>query len=58
MGLGDIVLIIIFGLCLPTWDIYTDILLAYDLFQPKCYEPPTAFTYMVNHGYNNYYGNP
>ena len=49
MTLMDILLIVIFGVCLPTWDVYSDIGLAITLIQPKCYTPPTALAYGIRH---------
>ena len=51
MTLMDIGLIVIFGLCFPTWDVYSDIGLAITLIQPKCYTPPTVFSYGIRHNY-------
>ena len=45
MTLMDMGLIVIFGLCFPTWDVYSDIGLAITLIQPKCYTIPTAVAY-------------
>ena len=47
----DIGLIIIFGLCFPTWDVYSDIGLAISLIQPKCYTLPTAILYGIIHNH-------
>ena len=51
MTLMDIGLIVIFGLCFPTWDVYSDIGLAITLIQPRCYDPPTAFSYGRRHNH-------
>ena len=47
MTLMDIGLIIIFGLCFPTWDVYSDIGLAITLIQPKCYRPTDLHTSII-----------
>ena len=51
MTLMDIGLIVIFGLCFPTWDVYSDIGLAITLIQPRCYNPPTIFAYGTRHNH-------
>ena len=51
MTLMDIGLIIIFGVCLPTWDVYSDIGFAITLIQPKCYTLPTAILYGIIHNH-------
>ena len=51
MTLVDIGLIVIFGVCFPTWDVYSDIGLAISLIQPKCYTLPTAILYGIIHNH-------
>ena len=50
MGIVDVALIVIFGLFLPTYDVYTDLALAYVLlFKSKC--KLTAISYLIKIGY-------
>ena len=51
MTLMDIGLIVIFGLCFPTWDVYSDIDLAITLIQPKCYSIPSVVDYGITHNH-------
>ena len=51
MTLVDVGLMIIFGLCLPTWDVYSDLGLAINLVQPKCYGLPSALAYGIRHNH-------
>ena len=32
----DILMMVLFGMALPTWDTYSDVALAYNLISPRC----------------------
>ena len=54
IGIMDILMILIFEICFPTADVYFDLLLAYKLFHPKCYQTITGLMYFSMHGYLRY----
>ena len=51
MTIADVAIILIFCICFPSVDIYTDVYFASTLLQPKCYKPGSALTYGLNYGY-------
>ena len=49
MGIFSFTILVVFGICFPTFDVYTDVYFAYDLLQPKCYKYPNKSTYANIH---------
>ena len=47
MGIVDAAVIIIFCVFLPFFDVYSDILIIYTLFRPRCYKSSTVLAYVI-----------
>ena len=47
MGIIDAAIIILFCVFLPIFDVYSDILLIYTLFRPRCYKSSTILVYAI-----------
>ena len=49
MSAIDAIFTILFGVCLPTWDVYSDFISAFRLIIPTCYD------YKANYYYEKYH---
>ena len=49
MSAIDTIVTLLFGICLPTWDVYSDFIFAFKLIIPKCYD------YKAYHYYEKHY---
>ena len=47
MGIIDAAIIIILSVFLPIFDVYSDILIIYTLFRPRCYKSSTILVYFI-----------
>ena len=51
----DILMMVLFGMALPTWDTYSDVALAFNLISPRCNVYPFQF-YMRDNFKQNHTG--
>ena len=51
MSVMDALFTLLFGVCLPTWDVYSDFISAFRLIIPRCYDYKAYYYYEKYHNW-------